>query len=248
MSCTARLTPAMALSCTGSIHSVFPHAVNAMMTLPGGETRLLTLTGPDAPRLPDSVCIPAFSHLAFETGMPVCLNEAMLSVAGICWPITRDAQWSGCIPAYHSAPDLKTLQHLTEGLSTGFERFPAALRRRAEEALCSSHAGSFIGLGSGLTPSYDDALVGTMAFYRAKGLPPPWDALDCTETTDVSARYLRLASEGYFGEPLCQLMEALHVQADLTAAVRQLIQVGASSGCDMLHGVLIACKTLYPNT
>lgn len=115
-----------------------------------------------------------------------------------------------------------------------------------------------IGLGAGLTPSADDALVGALCVLAATGtaLPTSVRALDewllgegATATTDVSANYLRLALQGAFSTPLSRTVAALpeavpeHLLAD---ALRELATVGATSGLDAAVGIQLVCESLTP--
>ena len=141
-----------------------------------------------------------------------------------------------------SFPSVSALEALTADLSCGFDRFPSALRNRADAALLEGRWQEFLGLGGGLTPSFDDACVGMAAVYTAVGCPIP-PLSDLAVTTDVSARYLQLAQEAYFGQPLLDLIQALwQDESALPEAVHHLEAVGATSGRDMLYGVRLALR------
>ena len=116
------------------------------------------------------------------------------------------------------------------------------MREAALAELCTERAPARLGLGSGLTPSFDDACVGVMAVYRALGKPPPFVIADEPETTDVSARYLRLAREGFFGQPLLDLADALSGEKDLKDCLRNMLEIGATSGADMICGIRAALQ------
>lgn len=107
---------------------------------------------------------------------------------------------------------------------------------------------SIIGRGPGLTPSFDDILIGMLlvTFLNPKidsdNLPnffqdtPPLESL----TTLISVNYLRFASQGIFSTPLQTLATALAQPMKLSQAVRLLLQVGHFSGADTLIGVWLA--------
>lgn len=107
-----------------------------------------------------------------------------------------------------------------------------------------------VGLGSGLTPSCDDALVGALCLLTACGHRPAFSAeslLRDSPTTDVSASSLRLALAGMFSTQLVQVVAQLEdgaVAGHLEPAVRELVAVGATSGADSLVGVELACEAL----
>lgn len=113
-----------------------------------------------------------------------------------------------------------------------------------------------VGLGSGLTPSADDALIGALCTLAADSRPvsetarrvEAWlNAEGASATTDVSASYLRLALQGAFSTPLGRLVAALSDDVPdvrLIDAVRDLGEIGATSGMDAVVGVQIAWEQL----
>ena len=103
-----------------------------------------------------------------------------------------------------------------------------------------------IGLGPGLTPSGDDALVGIEAALHALDAPTAGFlalAMDDVEdrTTALAATLLRHAASGEFAERLHTLVGALLGPDDETIAmaVDRASAWGATSGTDCLFGVLI---------
>ena len=237
----ARLTPAFPAACRGRVHSIFSRVVNVQMRC--GETeRLLALVSPDLPAVPDSVCLPPPLLGAFTVGETVVLEDRRLSWRGHAVRLRADSRYTGRLDALEGRPCAQTLEACTANLRCGLDLLPGALRLRAVQALREGCWQAFLGLGSGLTPSFDDACVGMAAIYTAMGLPLP-PLADLSVTTDVSARYLRLAQEGYFGEPLLALIHALWAdEATIAGAVQALLAVGASSGSDMLYGVRIGLE------
>ncbi|MDD3336162.1 MAG: DUF2877 domain-containing protein [Eubacteriales bacterium] len=235
----AKLTPAFAQDSQGRIHSVFRGVVNASMYLPSGP-RLLTLTALHSPQIPDSILVEPYRLASCEIGMSTALVGNQLQIGDLSIPFVRKAY----LPLVSLAGQPRTAEFLaaTQAIPSGFDHMPEALRTRAVHALITCDAPGFIGLGLGLTPSYDDACVGVMATYCALGRQAPFVIKDLQATTDVSARYLRLAGEGYFGEPLTQLLSVIFGQGSMEAALLQLLQVGATSGADMAVGVAAALR------
>jgi len=109
---------------------------------------------------------------------------------------------------------------------------------------------SLLGLGPGLTPSGDDALVGFLGAWR--WLSPR--ALDDdirsamlgalvdrapSGTTPVSAEFFHHLLHDRVSEPLVQLFEALIAgpRHDIQRAADRIAAWGASSGLDTLAGV-----------
>ena len=120
-----------------------------------------------------------------------------------------------------------------------------------------------VGWGEGLTPSGDDAIVGILAalgtLAQAEGerlaflqsLSAAVDAL-AARTTVVSAHYLRLAAQGHFNADVTELAHALagdddsSVPAHLDDALGAALDVGATSGADMVTGMLAGFRAWCP--
>jgi hypothetical protein len=107
-------------------------------------------------------------------------------------------------------------------------------------------ATGLIGLGPGLTPSGDDALVGIEAALHALGSPSAGflalvvGDLD-DRTTAIAATFLRHAAAGEFAERLHTLLAALLGFGDeaIATAIARAAAWGATSGTDCLLGVLV---------
>ena len=137
----------------------------------------------------------------------------------------------------------------------------AALRAFSTGAAAESLA-ALLGLGGGLTPSGDDALVGALAALDwgrdrfaeaaelrrrlAAALPEPLAA----HTGTLSAQLLRAAVDGLYAEPLLDLLAAMAGPAADAPAVGRtaaaLLAVGHRSGADTLRGVSAALSRLVP--
>jgi hypothetical protein len=115
--------------------------------------------------------------------------------------------------------------------------------------------GKLIGLGTGMTPSGDDLLcgyIGTLSVVsRRVGGPDVEDLLEIFKhqlramkerTTFVSGSLLSYASGGRVSSPVLSVVRALLFGKVSTArsAVDNLLRLGASSGADVLLGVLLA--------
>lgn len=206
---------------------------------------MLALVSPGLPALPDSICLPEEMLVSLTVGQPVRLAERRLFWEQNELLLQNDESFTGklsLLSLREGFPCASALEALTADPSCGFDRFPSALRNRADAALLEGRWQEFLGLGSGLTPSFDDACVGMAAVYTAVGCPIP-PLSDLAVTTDVSARYLQLAQEAYFGQPLLDLIHALwQDESALQEAVHHLEAVGATSGRDMLYGVRLALR------
>lgn len=109
----------------------------------------------------------------------------------------------------------------------------------------AASARGLIGLGPGLTPSGDDALVGIEAGLHALGRPTAGflaGALDDIDerTTTVAATLLRHAARGEFAERIHRLLAELLGSDDVAipGAIERAVAWGATSGADCLVGVL----------
>ena len=103
-----------------------------------------------------------------------------------------------------------------------------------------------IGLGPGLTPSGDDALVGIEASLHALHSPMAGFlalAVDDVEqrTTALAATLLRHAAAGEFAERLHSLLGGVlgPDESTIVTAIDRAVAWGATSGTDCLLGVLI---------
>jgi hypothetical protein len=113
-----------------------------------------------------------------------------------------------------------------------------------DELACLDSAQRLAGLGSGLTPSGDDFIVGVL---YALCLLHPTDAVPlgtaiarraAPRTTRLSAAWLNAAAHGEAGSLWHALIDALTVgdDASLQIAVMDLLRVGHTSGADALAG------------
>lgn len=235
----ARLTPQFPAVCHGRVHSVFQRVVNVLMD-GQGPARMLALVSPGLPALPDSVCLPPGVLQSLSPGQAVVLADGCLRWKGAEFRLVPDVCFTGKLSPMPGSPCRNAFAACTAIIRCGLHRLPEGLRCRVEQALLEGSWQAYLGLGGGLTPAFDDACVGMAAVYTAMGRPLP-PLRDLSVTTDVSARYLQLSQEGYFGEPVAEVIKAIWSDgADLAAAVEALGRVGASSGRDMLYGMRLA--------
>lgn len=222
--------------CTGTVHSVFERVVNVAMHT-DADIRLLALCDPALPRLPDAIAIPRDELQSVQQGMLVGLSGDLLTIGKQTFGIVRDQSWSGRIAQYGRPIDAGEFLRYRESFGDGLAHVPMYRRMQALNALCTPDAVRWIGLGAGLTPSYDDMCVGVMAVCHALGKPIPFAITSREDTTDISLRYLLLAQEGRFGEPVCDVINALFGKGSLVFSVNALKCVGSTSGMDMLCGM-----------
>lgn len=104
-----------------------------------------------------------------------------------------------------------------------------------------------VGLGIGLTPSGDDYLMGLMAFLLLKHHPLQHlehlfqqGMSNARETTTkISAITLEKAIHRQYRENILQLLQMLVAASkkDIYSQFRQILDIGSSSGSDMLFGI-----------
>jgi len=140
----------------------------------------------------------------------------------------------------------------------GVPRRRAQALRRAARAKCRRDARPaverLVGCGAGLTPAGDDLIVGMLAGLRATAGTDSRRRAFVSElgvivravgpaTNPVSRAYLEHAADGHFAEPLATL--ARHIAdgpgdgPSLRSAARSALAVGATSGGDGVHGLLL---------
>ena len=110
------------------------------------------------------------------------------------------------------------------------------------------------GRGMGLTPTGDDMLAGWMAIgWLLKGPKPDFLAV-CQQIVAIARRqthllsqcWLNYAANGYVAEPIGALLHALTQEDDvqLVQATRAVLAMGATSGYDVIQGMLMATSEL----
>ena len=121
-----------------------------------------------------------------------------------------------------------------------------------------------IGLGPGLTPSADDALSGLvimlLLYSRSTGrhsaavqsISRALVTEATGRTTRLSEEYLKQASLGRGNESIMNLCNAILAEGPVPVirATRKVLSMGASSGTDMLFGVIMGamlCAEMNPN-
>ena len=135
-------------------------------------------------------------------------------------------------------------RRLAEALATG------------DVASASDSAVQLAGLGGGLTPSGDDFLIGAMyavwladdtaaASRTCQGMV----AAAGPRTTHLSRAWLEAGARGEASMTWHRLMAAVIREDDsLSAAARDLLAVGHTSGADALAGFLVTAEALFPNS
>ncbi len=108
---------------------------------------------------------------------------------------------------------------------------------------------ALVGLGTGLTPAGDDFIVGYFAAlwsrsYREPGIAALLRALAVPvgqlslHTNAISRQMLLDALQGQFAERLTEVVRSVCDGGDVAGAVMRALEVGHSSGADVLCGLL----------
>ena len=258
----------------GRVHSVFHRAFN--LELDGGgivpvvASRHAPVGGIQIP-----ATVPDFTALT-QAGLPAACRGDVLRVGPLLAIGLRGAEpCSPAEPAFSWRPGRADSGQAWRCAWNRFQQEPShfaspALKQHLGQmlhAVQGAHGGlpaaaqALIGLGPGLTPSGDDALVGWLCAAHALSRADPSLALWCERlaegiascvqrTTVISRHYLRHAARGEVGVHLTGLVEAIG-QGDLErtkAAMTDALSVGATSGADGVLGLLVGLASAHPNT
>jgi len=119
---------------------------------------------------------------------------------------------------------------------------------------------SLLGYGPGSTPSGDDFLVGIILILRRidcsevqshlSNIGNGLVTISQTKTTRLSAAFLSQAVAGRGAKPTADCVDLLIAQspewAELTESVERVLEIGSTSGSDILAGMLTATTFLLP--
>ncbi|HTT09785.1 MAG TPA: DUF2877 domain-containing protein [Burkholderiaceae bacterium] len=256
------------------VHSVFANACNfscddGLVTLVAprsgrGPTLLSLRRSP--PRRLESL---------FTVGEVLSWLAMTLRTARVALRFDAADIWSPPAPRTHTMPMQieANLAVAFERLAFGRQQRPGVLddrcapvvdalvhaTRRLDGKAALRAVGHLVGLGQGLTPAGDDFLVGLLAALDTFANDPARrtyrDLLRAavrrlaTRTTPIAAHYLCLAAAGHYLEVLVDVREAVLCATDrarLLDAVDAALGLGATSGADMLSGLLHTIEAWLP--
>ncbi len=132
-----------------------------------------------------------------------------------------------------------------------------AIRLRISHDIIQS-SNKIIGLGSGLTPSGDDMLIGLMISMiyiseNVQGIDLDVEKIssdiisDITgRTTIISEEFLREAACGRVNEPVATLMEKILIsgQKEMRESAKKVLSVGSTSGADTIFGIILGTNLM----
>ncbi len=238
----------------GRVHSVFEHAINLEF-----ENALVTILPDVNAGIPDSIEIANddFASLKkINVGEIASLKNKNIRIAYQI--INIDAQNSNSDWGETALASPEEIER-RKSLFGFYHELPPKIEENMQNLLqalnqnnideCEKILSTTIGLGSGLTPSADDALVGIMAFFHflenskcapTSILPDLVCKLAKGRTTDVSLKYLHCAAQKRFALPLISVVKSLF-DANTTEfdfpALAKLLASGHTSGKDTLRGI-----------
>lgn len=256
---------------TGRVHSVYRRAVN--LALGDGRLVTLSPVedgrGPFSFHLAGSVLPPGLAP-----GEPVLVTGTLLRVGrwqaalppeagyvlprGVLYPVPRDygraaARLEARLERERPRVDSDPVWAMT---GTRIRRLCADLAEgfcRKDRPGIVTVGRALLGLGQGLTPSGDDVLTGLFALLGMAG--SPFEGADRLlgqvirgqreQTTDVSWQMLSAAAGGCYKQALVDCAQALAAEGpEADAFTDRVLDIGHSSGRDMLLGCLTALRVL----
>jgi hypothetical protein len=259
------LVPAADFDAT--VHSVFARACNfdcggSLLTL---VARNLA-DGPTTLRV--GTAAPTDLRALFRPGERLRCRDGIAAAPGVTMRLTGAAIWRpGSSRALASTTHLATnLRVATTALASRRRTHSSVIDREGSTVLdelggacraldagtAAQRVERLIGWGEGLTPAGDDVLVGWRAALDAlvDGHPGRADFLckfsaailaGASRTTPLAAHCLRLAARGHYNADVIGLRNALLGESDaaaLHAVLTDALNIGATSGADMVTGML----------
>jgi hypothetical protein len=201
---------------------------------------------------------------AASPGAPVSCDAGRLAVGPVLLDLADAAVLELRLESRPSSLPRERIARLAARASEVTRGLPEAIGSALE---AFRHGGSpaplanLVGLGEGLTPSADDAIVGALAALdlashtaprastRRSALVAALPADLEARTPTVSVQALRAAVSGHYAAPLLALLQALACQGSperLDEAVAGLLALGHRSGADTLGGVWAALEAAVP--
>jgi hypothetical protein len=232
----------------GPISGTVVHASRSGAHVVWSDDSWSVVHGTGGGRAPWSIEVDGFAPATQWTraGDVAACRLGRLRVGALVVPLAGVTPWSRPAPPPPGA-------HVVSGRALAAlapDRVQEATRRVGWRARSASDPlaspAPLVGLGPGLTPSGDDVVVGALCACTRRRLGGPRRAalIDAARraagrTTEVGARHLAAAADGWFAEPLVAVVDAPDASS---AAVRlpALLALGATSGADLLLGVIAA--------
>ncbi|SDZ04178.1 DUF2877 domain-containing protein [Tindallia californiensis] len=148
---------------------------------------------------------------------------------------------------------------LPEKIQLSLTAFDQGLDNQDEERVKDSLQG-LIGFGKGLTPSMDDYLAARILVWKIwKQIYPIKETIHfgdfvvdgaVQKTTVVSERMLQFANQGRCSEDLLRLFRMMFLSSkgpEYEDAIKEVMEIGGSSGEDWIYGIIKETKRLLVN-
>jgi hypothetical protein len=210
---------------------------------------LLPLVAPGALLLPNAVRLaePPATGWGLERGQEVSVGRGVVLLPELSVRIVRT--WTPArvpVLAVGTAPgNLAAVEQiLVKALAAGPGHAMALVAQARDFAADGAAWTTLAGAGPGLTPSGDDAMCGVLLAGRGWGVPPPELRAALARTTALSGALIEAAALGYAIPEAVAVADAV-VRGDtqrLVPALPALRDVGHTSGCDLLAGMLGAVR------
>ena len=283
-----------ALSCkqmyTGTVHSVFDHAVNLEFVDRFG---LIGLIAEEQTLTPYAVSVRgnySFPEAGIRTGMAAFILQGRITIpeAGIALNLNSADPVDLSIDSIDSLCNQKSADALLKKISTalqgteqesglapliigGENNYTRFLRPRLErlfsavsardDAAAIEAAGKIAGCGMGLTPSSDDLLSGYLLTLRlllrqqgrAQGnmLMQHMAQAAAERTNRISGTFLLQSGEGLANAAVYILLRVAGRPSEaetVDRAIQRILEIGSTSGADMLTGIALALRQQYGGT
>lgn len=246
----------------GRVHSVFEHAINFEC-----NDSLITLLCDENVGIPDSIVITYrdFQLLKnIKATQDITLGNKKIIVDRFVINFTNSTNFENDFPSriLASKQEIETRRKLfgfyhtlPERAEIKFAELLVAIKNKNQND-CANILKTLIGLGSGLTPSADDALLGILSvleFHSKSGielfdnLASIIYSISENRTTDISRKYFKCACQKRFSLPLINVVRSLF-EDDFKfdfPALAKLLNTGHSSGKDTMRGIILAQNLLY---
>ncbi|MCU1571394.1 MAG: hypothetical protein JWR33_2135 [Naasia sp.] len=239
---------------------------SAVVLKAGPSDRLLVVTGSAGGLMPDGICLPDAAFQAARARLARAQRDGARIWA--TEQVTHERTWSALVPTdlrITPAPlDGTAIRTMKREMGEPDRRFADARIDSMDPSAARLRSGSLaaagirrpgevvpvlrrlIGAGPGTTPSGDDVIVGVLAGLAVADRRAAFEAIAAalpgllSRTTLASRHYLTAAAAGRFGEHVHHLVAAVTGTAPTGQALERARTWGASSGLDLLTGLIAA--------
>lgn len=209
--------------------------------------------------MPNGIHIVNAPFAVMRPGMSVLLGAQRLCIQSldIILDLSYAAQWNPCIerPAKLDMRIVRSNAARLERYVADWTAPPGYRPLQTDYPNIAEMARFLCGRGMGLTPGGDDMLVGWMALGWLLNGPQPDFLAACRQIMTIARQpthlthllsqcWLGYAADGYVAEPIGALLHALTVdnEPQLARATQDVLALGATSGYDLIQGILMGLK------